>query len=50
MAESKKIEALLKEVEGLTVLELSELVKALEDKFGPAGSFRKCTGGGRSPG
>lgn len=34
MAESKKIEALLKEVEGLTVLELSELVKALEDKFG----------------
>jgi large subunit ribosomal protein L7/L12 len=33
MAESK-VEKLLKEIEGLKVLELNELVKALEDKFG----------------
>jgi large subunit ribosomal protein L7/L12 len=31
---SEKIEKLIGEVEGLTVLELSELVKALEEKFG----------------
>ena len=33
MAESK-IEGIIKEIEGLTVLELNELVKALEEKFG----------------
>lgn len=33
MAE-KKIDDLIKSIEGMTVLELSELVKALEDKFG----------------
>lgn len=31
---SAKLEKLLKEIEGLTVLELADLVKALEDKFG----------------
>lgn len=34
MAETKKIETILKEIEGLTVIELSELVKKLEEKFG----------------
>ena len=29
-----KVEDIIKEVEGLTVMELSELVKALEEKFG----------------
>ncbi len=33
MAE-KKIEELLKSIEGMNLLELSELVKALEEKFG----------------
>lgn len=33
MAE-KKIDELIKSIEGMTVLELSELVKALEEKFG----------------
>jgi large subunit ribosomal protein L7/L12 len=31
---SPKLAALIKEIEGLTVLELAELVKALEKKFG----------------
>ena len=31
---SEKIPALIEEVKGLTVLELSELVKALEEEFG----------------
>ena len=31
---SEKITALIEEVKGLTVLELSELVHALEDEFG----------------
>lgn len=31
---SKKIEGIIKEIGGLTVLELSDLVKALEEKFG----------------
>jgi len=31
---SEKLEEMIKTIEGLTVLELSELVKALEDKFG----------------
>ena len=35
MAEKKSnIEGIIKEIEGLTVLELNELVKALEEKFG----------------
>ncbi|MDP3995658.1 MAG: 50S ribosomal protein L7/L12 [bacterium] len=35
MAENK-VQKLIEEIEGLSVLELSEVVKALEDKFGPA--------------
>ena len=31
---SEKIEQLVSQVEELTVMELSELVKAIEDKFG----------------
>ncbi|MFA5320099.1 MAG: 50S ribosomal protein L7/L12 [Candidatus Omnitrophota bacterium] len=31
---SEKMEEMIKTIEGLTVLELSELVKALEEKFG----------------
>lgn len=31
---SDKFEKIIKEVEGMTVLELSELVKAIEEKFG----------------
>lgn len=31
---SEKLEKIVKEIEGLTALELSDLVKALEDKFG----------------
>lgn len=31
---AEKLEELIKSIEGLTVLELSDLVKALEDKFG----------------
>lgn len=31
-----KVEKLIEEIQGLSVLELSELVRALEDKFGPA--------------
>lgn len=35
---SEKIEALIEEVKGLTVLELSEVVKALEEEFGVSAS------------
>ena len=31
---SEKITAMIEEIKGLTVLELSELVKALEEEFG----------------
>lgn len=31
---SEKLDALIKSIEGMTVLELSDLVKALEEKFG----------------
>ncbi len=34
MADNKKVEELLGEIEKLSVLELADLVKALEDKFG----------------
>ena len=34
MAEKNKLEGIIKEIESLTVLELNELVKALEEKFG----------------
>jgi large subunit ribosomal protein L7/L12 len=38
MAENK-IEELIKSIEGMTVLELSEFTKALEDKFGVSASM-----------
>ena len=31
---TEKLEELIKSIEGMTVLELSDLVKALEEKFG----------------
>ncbi len=34
MAEESKVKNLIKEIEGLTTLELAELVKVLQDKFG----------------
>lgn len=34
MAAEKMVEELIKSIEGMTVLELSDLVKALEEKFG----------------
>jgi len=34
MAEKNKLEGIIKDIEGLTVLELDELVKSLEEKFG----------------
>lgn len=34
MAEENKIEQIMKTIENMTVLEMSDLVKALEDKFG----------------
>jgi large subunit ribosomal protein L7/L12 len=36
---AEKIEELIKSIEGMTVLELSELTKALEDKFGVSASM-----------
>ena len=48
---SEKITALIEEVKGLTVLELSELVHALEDEFGvsAAAMAAPSTGGGAAP-
>lgn len=34
MADTKKLETIIKDIEGLTVVELAELVKTLESKFG----------------
>mgnify|MGYP001769846528 CR=1 FL=1 len=36
---SEKVETLIKSIEEMTVLELSDLVKALEDKFGVSGAM-----------
>ncbi len=48
---SEKITALIEEVKALTVLELSELVKALEDEFGvsAAAMAAPAAGGGAAP-
>ena len=48
---SEKINALIEEVKGLTVLELSELVHALEDEFGvsAAAMAAPAAGGGAAP-
>jgi len=55
---SEKVTKLIEDVKALSVLELSELVKALEEEFGVsaaapvegAGGGRAETGGGRSEG
>ncbi len=39
---SEKITALIEEVKALTVLELSELVHALEDEFGVSAAAPRC--------
>ena len=49
-----KVEELMKSIEVMTVLELSDLVKALEDKFGvqaamPAMAVASAAGGGAGP-
>ena len=48
---SEKITALIEEVKGLTVLELSELLHALEDEFGvsAAAMAAPAAGGGAAP-
>ena len=46
---SEKITALIEEVKGLTVLELSELVHALEDEFGVSAMAAPAAGGGAAP-
>ncbi len=48
---SEKITALIEEVKGLTVLELSELVHALEEEFGvsAAAMAAPAAGGGAAP-
>lgn len=47
---SEKITALIEEVKGLTVLELSELVHALEDEFGvSAAAMAAPAAGGAAP-
>jgi large subunit ribosomal protein L7/L12 len=45
-----KIEEVIKTIEGLSVLELSELVKALEEKFGVAAMPAMAVGGGAAAG
>lgn len=49
MAQSKKVEDLLKEIETLTVLELSDLVKALEEKFGVSAAPMAVAAGAAAP-
>ncbi|OLR64704.1 50S ribosomal protein L7/L12 [Peptoniphilus porci] len=51
---SEKVEKLIEEVKGLTVLELSEVVKALEEEFGvsaaaPAAVVAAPVAGGAAP-
>jgi len=38
MAENEKVNRLLEEISGLSVLELAELTEAIEDKFGVSGA------------
>lgn len=46
---SEKITALIEEVKALTVLELSELVKALEEEFGVSAAAPVAVAGGAAP-
>ncbi|MBU0629731.1 MAG: 50S ribosomal protein L7/L12 [Candidatus Margulisbacteria bacterium] len=45
-----KVQELITSVESMTVLELSELVKALEEKFGVTAAAPMMMGGGMMPG
>ena len=47
---SEKITALIEEVKGLTVLELSELVHALEDEFGVSAAAMAAPAAGGAAG
>ncbi len=47
---SEKITALIEEVKGLTVLELAELVHALEDEFGVSAAAMAAPAAGAGPG
>lgn len=47
MAEKSRIEDIIKDIESLTVLELNELVKSLEEKFGVSAAV--ATGVGTVP-
>ena len=47
---SEKIQNLIEEVKGLTVLELSELVKALEEEFGVSAAAPVAVGVAAAPG
>ena len=48
---SEKVTAMIEEIKGLTVLELSELVHALEEEFGvsAAAMAAPAAGGGAPP-
>jgi len=48
-APSGKFADLIKEIEGLTALELSELVKALEERFGVSAAAPVAVAGGAAP-
>ena len=47
---SEKLQKIIDQIETLTVLELSELVKALEDKFGVTAAAPMAMGGMMMPG
>ncbi len=47
---SEKIAALIEEIKALTVIELSELVKAIEEEFGVSAAAPVAVVGGAAPG
>ena len=47
---SEKLNEIIEKIAGLTVLELSELVKALEEKFGVTAAAPMVMAGGFAPG
>jgi len=47
---SEKFETIIKEIESMTVLELSELVKKMEEKFGVSAAMMAAPAGGASEG
>ena len=46
---SEKITAMIEEIKALTVLELSELVKAIEEEFGVSAAAPVAVVGGAAP-